>query len=305
MSRRLRRWAVIASVVLLVASSWGAWRSRNVRRARRLLAEARAAAREGRHATAAHRLVALVAEGPESDEAAYLLGTCEKARGREAEAAEAWRHVSPGSPFGMRAVQRRMELEVDRGRFAEAERLIERARSDPRLDTSALPLYLGPVYWLQGRVEEAMEAVESRWEDLDRRGEGASEKAIELVRLHIELGHGPLPVELVRDGLDRAGKMDADDDRVWLGKANLALREGAFDRADRWLSDCLHRRPGDRAVCALGSIGPWRRAASKRSRRPPGACRPTRRTGPGCRGSRPGWPHVAAIGRPSSAPWST
>ena len=37
----------------------------------------------GRHATAARMLTAFLAERPGSDEAAYLLGTCEKAAGRD------------------------------------------------------------------------------------------------------------------------------------------------------------------------------------------------------------------------------
>src|SRR5262249_26374912 len=38
------------------------------------------------------------------------------------------------------------------------------------------------------------------------------------------------------------------DDRVWLGRANLAIRSGRFDEARSWLDACRQRRPGDPAV---------------------------------------------------------
>ncbi len=87
-----------------------------------------------------------------------------------------------------------------------------------------------------------------RWDALNRIGEGATEPAIDLVRAHIDLRLSPVPVDLIRSALDRAGQLAADDDRVWLGKANLAIREGSYDEAARWLDACQRRRPEDPAV---------------------------------------------------------
>ncbi len=42
--------------------------------------------------------------------------------------------------------------------------------------------------------------------------------------------------------------MAPDDDRVWLGRANLAIRTGAYDEAKRWLDACKARRPLDAAA---------------------------------------------------------
>ena len=53
------------------------------------------------------------------------------------------------------------------------------------------------------------------------------------------------PVETIRDFLERASKLAPDDDRVWLGRANLAIRTGAHDEAGRWLDLCQLRRPED------------------------------------------------------------
>src|SRR5262249_59653024 len=41
---------------------------------------------------------------------------------------------------------------------------------------------------------------------------------------------------------------DPGDDRVWLGRARLALETGRFAEAEGWLGRCLERRPSDPAV---------------------------------------------------------
>ena len=65
----------------------------------------------------------------------------------------------------------------------------------------------------------------------------------------------PVPIEMVRGVLDEAAGQAPDDDRVWLGRANLATWSGRFDEADRWLSACLGRRPTTRPSGAPGSTG--------------------------------------------------
>ena len=46
----------------------------------------------------------------------------------------------------------------------------------------------------------------------------------------------------------RPRRRDPDDDRVWLGKANLAMLVGSYEEAARWLDACLRRRPDDQPV---------------------------------------------------------
>src|SRR5262249_46557896 len=144
-----------------------------------------------------------------------------------------------------RAILGRMQLRAERGRFAEAEQLIHQALDDPRIDGSSLALAMGPVYCLQGRLEENLSLFEARWVALDRAGQGASEPAIQLVRGNIEVRRSPIPVEMVRTTLDHALQLAPNDDRVWLGKANLAIRTAAYDEAARWLEACQRRRPED------------------------------------------------------------
>jgi predicted Zn-dependent protease len=247
-ARRWRPAVRLAVVAVVLLSGWGAWRLREVRRHRRGLAEAKAEMQAGRYGHAARALLDLAAGGPGRDEAEYLLGACEKARGRDQAAADAWARVPPGSPFAARAIQGLMELHIQRGRLSDAERLVERALADPRIDAATLRIFLGMIYSLEGRVEDGERVVESNWRRLDRAGLGASERAIQLIRLHIALRQEAASTESIRSYLDGAGRLARDDDRIWLGRAHLAIRTGAFDEAARWLVECQQRHPDDPAV---------------------------------------------------------
>ena len=72
--------------------------------------------------------------------------------------------------------------------------------------------------------------IEACWDRLNETGEGASEKAILLVRLHIQLWRETPPVEEVRSFLDQVMRSAPEDDRGWLGKAKLATRVGIVRR---------------------------------------------------------------------------
>jgi thioredoxin-like negative regulator of GroEL len=238
---RSRAIRIVLLAVVAAAVIGGVAKLSELRRYRRAMAEAQQEIRAGRHGHAARKLAMLLAWKPDSDEATYWLGVCEKARGQAQAAFGAWERVSPGSPFSAQAIQGRMELLIERGRLADAETLITRAMSDPRGDESRLGPFLGLVYSLQDRVEEREGVIEACWDRLNAAGEGASERAILLVRLHIQTS----PIEEVRAFLDRAAQSAPDDDRVWLGKARLAIRDGSYDQAARWLEACLRRRPDD------------------------------------------------------------
>jgi thioredoxin-like negative regulator of GroEL len=248
-SRLEGRW-VLAAVLAFSALGlfWGGFRWLAVRRHRRAIAGIQAEIEQGRTATAARSLAALLAQDPDSDEAAYLLGTCEMAQGRSRAAAAVWARIKPDSEFAARALLGRMGVELDQGRLAAAEKLIKTAMADPGADGSSLCILLGPVYSQQGRVDEAKRLIESRWADLNAKGEGAREAAINLVRLHIALTLTAAPVEGIRAFLDEAAQLSPEDDRVLLGKANLAIRTASYGEAGRLLDLCLSRRPDDVAV---------------------------------------------------------
>jgi enediyne biosynthesis protein E4 len=246
---RQSRWPRVLLVAVVAGGLiCGGRKLLEIRRYRRSMAEIKREIQAGRHGHAARKLVVLSAWKPDSDEAAYLLGVCEKARGRVQAAFQAWVRVPTGSEFGARAIRGRMELLVELGRLGDAENLIIQATADPRIDGSGLRLFLGPVYSLQGRLEEGERLIETCWDHLNEAGEGSSEMAILLVRLHIQLWRQTPPVQEVRSFLDQVARSASEDDRAWLGKAKLATRVGEYDEAARWLAACLRRRPDDIAV---------------------------------------------------------
>ena len=138
MGRRGGRWsAVILSAIVIGGLGWCGWRWWEVHRYRHAMAAIEEAMRSGLYATAIRDLSALLRWSPGSGRAAYLLGVCEKARGRVREADAAWAAIPSGTLFSKRAVAGRMDLLIDQGRLADAEKLIDRAADDERSEASA------------------------------------------------------------------------------------------------------------------------------------------------------------------------
>ena len=233
----------------LVSGCWAWWTDRRYKSA---MEEIESEIVVGRYAIACRNLDKLLSwKADPNGEIVYLLGSCELARGRKQAAGEAWARVMPGSAFSEKAIEGRMHLLQESGQLADAERLVRDAAQDARNDRTALLVLLAPVYSKLGRIDEGERLIEDRWEHLNAMGDGALEPAIKLVLQHIELTLMPTPVEAVRGFLDRASKLAPDDDRVWLGRANLAIRTGDYDEAERWLDACQAHRPDDVPVwCA-------------------------------------------------------
>ena len=83
---------------------------------------------------------------------------------------------------------------------------------------------------------------------------GAPDPSYVLKRLYI-LEDAAFPVDYVKQSLKTG---DPDDDRVWLGQANLAIWSGRFEEAGRWLDACEKRRPDDQPVWLAGCRWRWR-----------------------------------------------
>ena len=154
--------------------------------------------RAGRNGSSAHRLASYLASHPDSDEALYLLVASDMALGLNRAADEAWAKVPPDSRFTGRAILGRMQIRLGRGQPAEAERLVRESLDDPRVDGNGPAILLGPILCQQGRFGEAEQIIASRWERLERTGQGASEPAIQLLRLYIELRRQPAPIDATR-----------------------------------------------------------------------------------------------------------
>jgi tetratricopeptide (TPR) repeat protein len=245
---RRHAWPLLAALCA-AGLAWGGWSWWVEHRYKAAMAGIESSIMGGHYALACRDLESLLSwKADPNGGIVYLLGSCELARGRNQAASEAWARVQPGTAFWERAIRGRMRIFQNAGQFAAAERLIFDAAQDRRTDRTGMLVLLVPLLSELGRQDEALRIVEQRWEHLNAQGEGALEPAIRLLLQHIELSLQALPVETIRVALDRAGQLAPDDDRVWLGRADLALRTGAFDDAGRWLDACLERRPEDSAV---------------------------------------------------------
>ena len=191
-------------------------------------------------------LVKLLAWRPSSDEAAYLLGVCEMERGRNQAAADAWARVEPGSAHSERALLARMQLFYNSGQLSAAEQFVDDASLDPRNEKTGVRILLVPIYRQLGRLDDAKRLIEARWEYFNEIGEGATERAIQMVRVHIELDLASPPAVGKCPRLSQpAARQAPDDDRVWLGERTWRSETGSHDEAKRWLDACQSRRPDD------------------------------------------------------------
>jgi tetratricopeptide (TPR) repeat protein len=203
----------------------------------------------GRFSAACRNLEALLERQADANgELRYLLGWCELARGHIEATKKVWASVVPGTEFSERAILGRMRLWQENGRLAEAERLVREAASDQRSNRTSLMVGLVPILIDLGRRDEATELIEDRWKYLNALGQGALDPAIKLLLRHVELTTGAAAIDTVRTALEEAANLAPDDDRVWLGRANLAIRTGDMKDAERWLDQCEKKRPDDRAV---------------------------------------------------------
>ncbi len=132
------------------------------------------------------------------------------------------------------------------GKLAEAERFFLAAVRKPGASPAEGRQKLAEVYWLEGRFDEVRTLAQVIWREADR--VGAHREAQVMLQFHLALGLNPLPIDRMQAALDRAIEKAPQDDRVWLGRAYLALRDGRLAEAQSWLDACRRRRPDDPVV---------------------------------------------------------
>jgi tetratricopeptide (TPR) repeat protein len=246
MTRSRRRWALPLALLFGAGLLWSGSVWWTARRYKAEMEQIESEVLAQRYALACRKIEQLLSwKADPNGGLIYLLGSCELARGRNQAAAEAWARVAPGSAFYEKAIRGRMRLLHDSGQLAAAERLVIDAANDPRNDKTSVMALLVPTYREQGRLDESERLIEARWNHLNGRGEGMLEPAVKLVRLHVEISEKPISVENTRAILEQAAKLAPDDDRVWLGRANLAIRTEDYNEAKRWLDACQRQRPDD------------------------------------------------------------
>ncbi|MGE3818260.1 MAG: FG-GAP-like repeat-containing protein, partial [Isosphaeraceae bacterium] len=252
-----RRWARrISGAVVLIGLAWflihaavGWW-------ARAELVRAGSELALGKVDQARGRLNRILTVRPSMAEVYHQLGLCEEAAGRPDLALACWARITPGSPVFSKAARNRDRLLqdfLDRGRFGALEELLVVVRQGAGADALEATRSLIRLLRFQGRFDEVKRLLREEW----AAAEDPSRPLRELWALDAE----PPPLGMVEGILDRAASRAPDDDRVWLGRANLATWAGRFDEADTLLTNCLARRAEDPAVWR--SRLAWARAAGR------------------------------------------
>jgi len=235
--RATRLWLASLLVLGMAGAGFGVFRAMETRKYRAGLEQAKQEMAAGLYATARNRLAALSASWSGRGEVEYQLGLCELRRGRRDAALQVWERVPPTSPFASRAAAQSAIASMDAGHFTRAEEILDAAR---RRETGpeALGLLgtLGVLYWIEGRTEDMRRSIIDSWR--------YSAEPATIVRQLSRVDSEPLPLGTIRQALGK----DVEDDRLWLGRANLATRSGQFEAANKLLEACLKRRPADPAV---------------------------------------------------------
>ena len=253
-----RRWFWSVSGVLIAAMAVGGYRAAEAYRFRASLGRARQEVGQGRHDAARTRLVELSARRPGEGEVDYLLGLSEKAVGNADAALAAWARVPAGFPPSHPGrPSKRGVLAMERGEYALAEQLFGAVLREPEVPAHEARIRLVELFWLQGRNDEALGMLEADWHAVIREHPPRTTEALEVLRAHIVQGLFPVPVQKHKGMLRRAAERSPGDDRVWLGRANLAIRAGHSAEAEARLEACLRRRPEDPAVWRPGWSGRW------------------------------------------------
>ena len=212
----------------------------------------------------------------------YQLGLCEEILGHLDSAEAVLSRIPADSPFASQGCSGSCPAAMNTGRFAPAEALVEvRCSRDDGARSRAGPNQaLQVLYHIEGRTAEIRELIEESW------AQSATRRSCSR-KLYV-LDHSAFPVDHVRKTLENA---DPTDDRVWLGKANLAAWTGQFELASTLL---------DRAWSA-GQTMNRSGSAARAVRVPPGILRPSSWRPVISRGpvhpwevssSEPGWPHA-------------
>ncbi len=240
-SRGFVRWGVVVVGVVIVAAAaagGSVWLSARSRRLE--LAQARAALKAQRFGAAHQRLTRLADLWANDGEVLLLLGESEAGRGRRQTALAVWARIPPASPYFARAALLRATHSINMGRYTPAEEVLLTAlsRADlSRADRYELERALSRLYRFEGRMDDIRRVLRASW--------CRAPDPVGVLKELFLLDHSPIPAEALELALEKA---DDQDDRVWLGRANLALMAGRFAVAAAWLDRCLQRRPNDPVV---------------------------------------------------------
>ncbi len=243
----------LIALVLSAAIAIGlVWKWIDLRRNTQAFARARRAFLERRFEAAQAELARLAVRQPHEGSVLYWLGASEKVLGHTEEALAAWERVPPDAKDAPVARLSQGRLLLDLGRYARAEVSLMAAAADGETRPEANRL-LGRLYWITGRRDAYVQ--------LERQAAEGNLDPSETLRFLWSLDHDPDPTAGIELTLRKSIAESPDDDRAWLGLADLATRTGQLGEADTWLTRCEQARPRDLAVLSVRLI--WALAAER------------------------------------------
>ena len=220
--------------LFVVGAVWGGWYWFEEKRFQQTLLQAETDFTGGRYHLARQRLSVLTKQRPGSSEAAYQLGLCEEKLGHFDAALRVWSEVAPDSAFHVKASIGRVLVLMNSGRFSQAEELLASLPRGKGPYAAHLQQQFEDVLRTEGRMQECRRLIAQSWP-------GSSDPPGVLKRLYL-LETSPFPVDFVKAAIKRG---PADDDRIWLAEAHLAIWSGRFADAARWLDACEKKLPDD------------------------------------------------------------
>jgi tetratricopeptide (TPR) repeat protein len=249
-----RRWYWLGALAAALALAWALRAGFDDRRIRSELAVARSDIEHGRLEPARGRLAKLAASRPGALGGAvdYWLGVSESAVGRSEAALRAFDRVPESFAFDTRGSCLEAQANLERGRLRAAERRLEKAIAWEGPDRERTRTLLIRVYQIEIRFEDVKTLLRARLAD--------TEDPYHTLKELSNLDLGRLPYDGLESALEEAGRLCPGDDRVWLGKARLAIVHGQWDEAAGWLNKC-GREDADRAVWKAWLD--WARGADK------------------------------------------
>jgi tetratricopeptide (TPR) repeat protein len=236
MMQRWRRWRRIGIGAGLIALGWVVFVQLDTWRARGELRLAQQDLANGRLEAAHRRLTGLATRSGELRGAAtYWLGVCEALGGRQDAALDAFARVPEGYAFDALGAYLEAKANMSRGRLHDAERRLEPAWNRRGPARGRVPELLSEIYEIEVRFDD----VKSLHRASLAEAEDPTRDLKELSNLDLDR----LPYDGLKGALEKAGQLAPADDRVWLGKARLAIQGGRWDEAAAWLGRCREAGP--------------------------------------------------------------
>ena len=181
-------------------------------------------------------------------------------------ALRAFARLPEGYAFDPIGAYHEAKANLTQGKLHAAERRLEQAlaRGGPGLDQ--VRDLLGHIYQIEVRFDDVKALLRASLAD--------AKDPIRVLKELSNLELDRLPYDGLQAALEKAGQLAPEDDRVWLGKARLAIEAGRWDEAREWLERCR----GGRADAPV-----WRAwiELARGSGRPDEALDAARQLGPG------------------------